>query len=187
MKKKFLSILLAALIAAFLHAPAFSASPAEITVRVRNQTGGIVTLSLTLAGVPPIYKTLESGVTSFNIPEGVYDFYASTPCGNQAGQWNININKTLFLTCHSGSPAISLTKIFTGCDIGVFEFAASSPDEKYFYSWNMWKDFLTEETLYHFGAHVNNAQETADEWNAHASLEYTAGCYDGLASYRILH
>lgn len=187
MKKQILSILLVALIAAFLPATAFSASPAEITVQVRNQTGGVVELNLTLLGGSPIFKTLETGVTTFTIPEGVYDYYASTPCGNQAGRWNININKTLFLTCQSGVPAISLTKNFTGCDIGLFEFVSYSPDEKFFYSWKMWKVFLIEETLYHFGAHVNNAQETADEWNAHASLEYTAGCYDGIASYRILH
>lgn len=181
MKKLFLAILLVVLLVAPFPATALSASPAEITVHVRNQTGGLVNLSLTLPGGSPLFKTLEEGVTSFTITEGTYDFYASMPCGNQAGQWNINVNKTLYLTCNTGAPTITIIKEFKGCDMGIYE----SYFGESFFSWKIWEADLIYSTYYNFGVDVETMKETVDAWNTHGTGDYSSGCYDGVTYYRL--
>lgn len=183
MKKSFVALLVIAMLATFFPSAAFGASATEVTVNVRNQTGGQVDLSITLPGGSPQFMTLEEGVTSFTITEGLYDFYASTPCGNQAGQWNLNVTKTLNLSCDSGSLVTTLARQSggkSGCDVGLY--FALGPD-LIFLSWSIFGPMITGQIYSYFGIEVNSPQEAADVWNDAFQSNLYAGCYDGVANY----
>ena len=183
MKKTLLVLVLIATLVALLPSAALGASPAVVSVRVRNQTGGSVHLSLSLPGGTPIFTTLEEGVTSFTTSDGLYNYYASTPCGNLSGQWNINVTKTLFLSCKTGSPTATLSKIYTGCDEGLY---LTEEDPIEFLSWNLWSDTVIQQTFSRWHIVVHTPQETEDVWTEGygRSVGY-AGCYDGVTLYSL--
>jgi hypothetical protein len=118
MTKKLTGIfLVVALVTLLLPASAIARAPGEFHLNVRNQTGGVVHLSLTDANGIVAFYTLDLGVFPVNLTEGVYSYWASTLCGNVAGSWNVNVSKTLFLSCKGDSPFLSLAKTFTpDCD-----------------------------------------------------------------------
>jgi hypothetical protein len=185
---KFLALLIVlALTFAMVPSATFAASSADVAVHVRNQTGGLVQLSMSLPGGSPTFRTLEEGVTSFTTNDGLYTYYASTPCGNMSGQWNINVAKTLYLTCKTGSPATTFTKFanrFKECDEGYYSVAG---DYVQFNSWLIWGDSTMASILNDYSVVVHTPQETADLWNIVATdggrVTYYAGCYDGVAVY----
>jgi hypothetical protein len=187
---KFLVLLIVlALTVAMVPSAAFAASSADVAVHVRNQTGGLVQLSMSLPSGSPVFRTLEEGVTSFIISDGLYTYYASTPCGNMSGQWNINVAKTLYLTCKTGSPATTFTKFanrFKECDEGVYSVAVAE-DYVQFNSWLIWGDSTMESILHDYNVVIHTPQQTADFWNIVATdggrVTYYAGCYDGVATY----
>lgn len=170
MKRSFLtSLVLIALFVTMVPGTVFAAAPADVIVFIRNQTGGQVNLSLTLPGGFPIYKTLDAGTSQFGITEGTYTYYASTPCGNSSGQWNLTVNKTLLLSCNSGSPTASLTRI-NGCTVGVYESAFNMWE-----NWTIWQDYLREAIYEYDGTIITDAQSYVDYTNitfpwVHASL-----------------
>lgn len=115
-KQLFVVFVIIALLAAVLPVSVFAGSPAELKVEVRNTTGGMIYLDIVDAAGNHIYKSFEAGVFEFDMLEGIYSYYVSTPCGNYAGEWNLNINKTLFVSCKSGEPTVTLDK----CVLGIF-------------------------------------------------------------------
>jgi hypothetical protein len=184
MKNKALSILvLLALLLALFPTSAFASAPAPVKVDVRNQTGGTVSLSLTLSGEDPNFKTIEEGVTNFSIEDGVYNYYAITPCGNQSGLWNINVAKTLYITCKSVMPALALSKDSTGCEMGLYEYWSGHPGGVAFFGWNAWGSQLANETYDLWQIVVSSPQEVASVWNAHGYVNYGVGCYDKTSHY----
>jgi hypothetical protein len=105
-----------------------------------------------------------------------------------SGQWNINMSKTLYLTCKTGSPATTFTKFanrFKECDEGVY---SVNGDYVQFNSWLIWEITYTKMIFDNYSTIVQTPQETADALNV-AGLEwgddyyYSAGCYDGIAVY----
>jgi hypothetical protein len=102
LKKLFSCALMVVLVSILLPATAIAGSPQPLHLNVRNQSGGVVTLNLTDANGGITFFQLESGVYAVELTEGVYSYWASTPCGNVAGSWNVNVSKVLFLSCKSG-------------------------------------------------------------------------------------
>lgn len=105
MKKITKIVLIILVIATLIPVSVFAATAQDVTVSVRNRSGAKVEMSLTDANGNQIFYALEEGVTAFDITEGVYTFWAGLPCGNVTGEWNINVSKTLFLSCHEGTTA----------------------------------------------------------------------------------
>ena len=109
MKKHLYLFLVLALLVSALPVAAFAAKPAELKVEVRNQTGAPVDLSLTDSDGVVLYKTLPVGVSSMDLTEGRYTYFAGTACGNQSGPFNAVIGRVLYLEC-DGAPVVMLEK-----------------------------------------------------------------------------
>ncbi len=71
----------------------------EVNLKVKNRTGGIVSLKLINENGNPSWFTYEAGQSITPLAEGIYTYYASTPCGNQSGVFNINVTKELIFSC----------------------------------------------------------------------------------------
>ena len=106
--KKIVFALIIFILAATLPMAASAGKPAQLVLNIRNQTGAVVSVDLVDANGNHIYITLEEGVFPVTLIEGIYSYYAILPCGNVSGQWNINIVKTLFLSCKQSAPAVGL-------------------------------------------------------------------------------
>ena len=103
--KKHSQLLLFALVTLLVLASpgaAFAAKAKSYTITARNQTSGVVDLSLTSATGEVSYTSIEGGVSKFTLPEGVYSYYASTNCGAMSGSANVNGNRTLYFSCENG-------------------------------------------------------------------------------------
>lgn len=163
---------------------AFAAAPADVKVNVRNQTAGLVQLSLTDADGNVSFKTLEMGTSSFEITEGIYTYYASTPCGAMAGEWNLNVNKTLYLGCRQGQPGASLQKLINRrsfCNLGYYEhFVDGSSRVDNFYSWTNQSDMILAEASWLNASPITTLEEAVNLYNTAriGVAEYSIGCYD---------
>jgi hypothetical protein len=80
----------------------------DVTLKVRNRTGGKVTVMLINEDGNRLYFDYVPGLTNTALPEGIYRYYASTSCGNQGGEFNLNVTKQLFFACGEGL-AVELT------------------------------------------------------------------------------
>ena len=109
--KKIVFAFLIIVLVSMLPLAAGAGKPAQLELNIRNQTGAVVSLDLVDANGNHIYKTLEEGVFPITLTEGIYTYYASLPCGNVSGQWNINVVKTLYLSCKQSVPAIGLQRM----------------------------------------------------------------------------
>jgi hypothetical protein len=129
MKHKIVSMfVLAVLIITTLFSSAGASGPVELNVNVRNATGAVVSLRLTDANGINTFFSLEPGVYPITLTEGEYSYYASLPCGNLAGSWNVNVVKTLYLSCQHDVAFVSMKKVINGC--------------QYFGSWDEDFDYL---------------------------------------------
>ena len=99
-------IVIISLLAAMLPAAALAAAPAQTKVTVRNTTGAVVSLKLVDAAGNPIYMDLEAGVSTFMLDSGQYQYYISTICGAEAGTWNVDTSKTLYIECKQGDAPV---------------------------------------------------------------------------------
>ena len=70
-------------------------------INIRNRTGGPVTLVLRSAD-GTMTLTLPDGVYNLSFPSIVYNFYAITPCGTQAGKFNLTGPKQMYFFCGNG-------------------------------------------------------------------------------------
>ena len=175
-------MILIALLVAALPAAVFAAAPSEVGIDVRNRTGGTASLRLTLPNEAPLYLNFQDGTSSFSVPNGVYDFYLSAPCGNLAGQLNFNIAKTMFIDCTPSGPSVGLSRPTPPCDMGLY--VIGSPYiNGVFYSWKQFGDLIALKIKLVFGVKVHNAQEAAQVWSKHSTDIYYSGCYDG-GTYR---
>jgi len=129
MKQKIVSMfVLAVLLITTLFSGASASGPAQLKVNVRNATGAVVSLRLTDANGINTFFSLEPGVYPITLTESVYSWYASLPCGNLAGSWNVNVVKTLYLSCQHEVAFASMKKSINGC--------------QYFGSWDDDFDYL---------------------------------------------
>lgn len=152
MKKRLLFLcVIVALLATLAPVSVFAAEPAEVKVFVHNNTGGEVELSLTDADGNIHWMTAVAGVSTHEMTEGKYQFYAVTPCGTQAGLWNLNVAKELFIECVPTGVALSLEKECpdnyfgmvwldknSGIHMYVEKDSLNLPDSEYFNSYIAW-------------------------------------------------
>ncbi len=111
MKKQLLFLFVViALLASLVPGTVLAGKPTELKVFVHNNTGGEVQLQLVDANGNYQWMTLVAGVSTVMVTEGKYSFYAVTPCGSLAGNWNLNVNKQLNLNCSDAGPSTSLAK-----------------------------------------------------------------------------
>lgn len=184
MRAKIIIIINLLLILSLFPVAAFAAAPADVKVNVRNQTSGVVQLSLTDANGNISFKTLEPGTSTFVITEGIYTYYASTPCGALAGEWNLNVNKTLYLGCRQGQPGASLQKLINRrsfCNLGYYEhFVDGSSRVDNFVSWTNQSDMILAEASWLNGSPITTLEGAVNLYNtAHnGEAEYSIGCYD---------
>jgi hypothetical protein len=107
-------------------------APENVSVMVKNRTGGSVTIILNGAGGSYSF-TYEPGMFEFSVPEGLYSYRASTPCGNEIGQFNLNAHKELFLACKDGRE-VSLSRPAAACEQMLWvgsEYQWFEPDTSY--------------------------------------------------------
>lgn len=123
MKTKLFSLLIIVmLLVTAIPASVFAAAPQDLTLHVRNRTGVAVELNLQDANGNISFYTVAEGVSEMTLTEGVYSYWADLPCGHIAGTWNVNVVKTLFLSCDNAMPTVYLTRIQKGgtCMLGAY-------------------------------------------------------------------
>lgn len=76
--------------------------PNDLTLRIHNRTGGQVILNLVDTDGNVQFFSFIPGQSNVTIPAGNFRYYASTPCGNRAGTFNLNVTKELFFSCGEG-------------------------------------------------------------------------------------
>lgn len=87
-----------------------SNGPVDVSVTVKNMTGGTVTLRMVDESNTTHWFTFDGqGMFKVSVPEGHYSYYASTPCGSESGEFNLNVSKSLKFYCDGGLE-VSLTK-----------------------------------------------------------------------------
>jgi hypothetical protein len=115
MKKLTVAATIAIMILAMVFSTALAAkSPADVSVTVKNHTGGTVTLRLTGETGSYWFTFDDLGMYKISVPEGRYSYYANTPCGNESGDFNLNVHKFLKFACKNSGREITLTK--TSCE-----------------------------------------------------------------------
>ena len=82
---------------------AFAAKAApSVKVTVRNQTGGVISMSMTDSiGNPYFFSFSKPDTASVTVKGGIYTYFAFTPCGIQKGSFNLTRNKVLIIACTS--------------------------------------------------------------------------------------
>ena len=71
----------------------------NVTLKVKNRTGGKVAVMLIDENGNRIFFEYGPGLTNTIVFEGRFRYYASTPCGNQNGVFNLNVTKELLFSC----------------------------------------------------------------------------------------
>ena len=94
----------------------FAAAPAELDLKVRNQTGVEVEIRLTGPDGVPMFVTLPAGTSTLTLTEGIYEYYVNLPCGVATGTWNVNVVKILYLSCSHGMANALLIKSMKVCE-----------------------------------------------------------------------
>jgi hypothetical protein len=130
--KKFAVVTLTILALLFSFLPMSSAQakkdPTDVTLKVRNRTGGVVELKLVDQNGDSRWFRYDPGQTNTPLPEGLYTYYASTPCGNQSGIFNVNITKELLFACNRGVE-VSLNRRSVGGGGFCYSVVDYDPDE----------------------------------------------------------
>ncbi|MCX6081288.1 MAG: hypothetical protein NTW32_17285 [Chloroflexi bacterium] len=110
MKKIVVAIVMLTLLFSLLPASSALAGKAigDVTISVKNHTGGNVTLTLSDQYGNRFVFNYEPGMFDSTVLEGRYSYYANTPCGIQTGSFNMNVNKHLDFFCNTDDDEISL-------------------------------------------------------------------------------
>jgi hypothetical protein len=83
-----------------------------VNLSVNNRTRANVTLILFDQNDNRLVFTYEPGMFVSTVLPGRYSYYVQTPCGVQAGQFNLNVNKILDFHCTKNVQKISLVRPF---------------------------------------------------------------------------
>ena len=139
-------------------------SVSNVSITVKNRTGGLVTLALVDQNGKRVAFSYEPGLVDFSVLEGRYTYYASTPCGVQSGVFNLNVSKQLDFFCNNDGREISLfvpspaTQAISACEV------------IYYYIWNGVRNYAP------------NYPKSAQDANISAGGAGRA-CYDGVSPY----
>jgi hypothetical protein len=101
--------ILAMLISIFPMSTAMASRDAtQVTIKIKNQTGGTVLVRLTDENGKSLFFEYGPGHTNTVVFESRFQYYASTPCGNQSGVFNVNVTKELFFSCGAAGLDVKL-------------------------------------------------------------------------------
>jgi len=134
-------------------------SESDLSLKVRNRTGAVVSLKLIDENGNPWFFSYQPGQSNTLLPDGFYTYYASTVCGNKSGVFNINVTKELIFSC-GNSVEVSL-KVPTRGNI------------QYCYSVWDWPD--TPEEWFDYGPHCQDAPAQVGD---SIPNEYSPGWWD---------
>lgn len=140
-RKLYVVGILLVILAVALPVAAFAAKAQEFDVTVRNRTGYPAEVKVIGADGLPHMFTAPAGFSKITLPEGVQNYWVSSACGNDAGTWNLNVNKTLWIDCTSSGGAAWLAKkpVPVCGDTGLF--VHFGPNFTIFYSQTNWDDY----------------------------------------------
>ncbi len=110
MKKTLMIVFLVALLAAVLPASALAGKKNNFKISVRNRTDASAEISAVDANGGKHNFKVGKGWSTIQMPEGRYDYWVSSACGNNAGSWNLNVNKTLWIECGPLGPVAVVAK-----------------------------------------------------------------------------
>ena len=95
---------------AALPATALAKEPVTVELNVRNRAKHEVQLQLKDAYNNIRTFVVPTGLSTLDVQEGRYEYWASLPCGNVSGIANVNVVKTLVLECPRETPHVYLVK-----------------------------------------------------------------------------
>lgn len=108
--KKFLYVFL--LIALIIPAGVVLAGePMTFELEFRNRTGAVVSLDMVDANGNHIYTEVPEGVSTLDVLEGKYNYYANTACGVEVGVWNMNVKKVAIFKCDDDGLFLDLDRM----------------------------------------------------------------------------
>ncbi len=110
MKKTLMIVFLVALLAAVLPAGALAGKKNNFKISVRNRTDASAEISAVDANGGKHNFKVGKGWSTIQLPEGRYDYWVSSACGSNAGSWNLNVNKTLWIECGPLGPVAVVAK-----------------------------------------------------------------------------
>ena len=110
MKKIVMFFVVLALLLAALPATALAKEPVTVELNVRNRAKYEVQLQLKDAYNNIRTFVVPAGLSTLDVQEGRYEYWASLPCGNVSGIANVNVVKTLVLECPRETPHVYLVK-----------------------------------------------------------------------------
>lgn len=108
MKKSFMIVFLVALLAFVLPMSVFAGKRQNFEVSVRNRSGASAMVIVVNEQGQSSNFQLPAGYSTIQLEEGKYDYYVTTACGNSAGRWNLNVDKTLWVVCTQVAPLAQL-------------------------------------------------------------------------------
>jgi hypothetical protein len=80
----------------------------QVTIKIRNRTGGTVQVRLSAENGKSLFFEVGPGQTNTVVFEGRFQYFASSPCGNQGGVFNMNVTKELFFSCVAAGLEVKL-------------------------------------------------------------------------------
>lgn len=96
-------------------------TPQMVSFNVYNHSGTALTVLLTNKKTGDrAYLNLDSGVTTEQLLQGMYDYTVTTPCGLETGTWNVTPGRMLWISCKYGFPVAALVKAGSSCELGVY-------------------------------------------------------------------
>ena len=190
-KKYAIGFALLALLVALLPGTSFAGKNPEVTIHVRNNTGGPVSVRWTHEDGSTIFNAFESGQSEFDVKAGVITYYAITPCGTQVGKVNVSVSSTILLSCRNEIPSFLSKTVFekTFCDnIGYYEDVYDPSRQDGFVSWTNQEELINRIVGGLVGELVSSPQDAVDILNDHyaGQAHYWVGCYDGISYINVL-
>ena len=138
MKKSFMIVFLVALLAFVLPMSVFAGKRQNFEVSVRNRSGASAMVIVVNEQGQSSNFQLPAGYSTIQLEEGKYDYYVTTACGNSAGRWNLNVDKTLWVVCTQVAPVAQLVIQKGGVSV------SSCVDYGFFVDYAGWVEFNSQ-------------------------------------------
>lgn len=85
--------------------------PMTFELEFRNRTGAVVSLDMVDANGNHIFTEVPEGVSTLDVVEGNYSYYANTVCGVEVGVWNMNVKKVAIFKCQDEALFVDLDRM----------------------------------------------------------------------------
>ena len=189
-KRSRIIVLVLMILALMIPSSSFARPSSDVLIHVRNQTGGVVEIILTNSEGSVTDHFLPAGQSTFQSAEGIFSYYAKTPCGIQTGVMNFSVSKTLMFSCKSGKMEYSY-KIATDanfCNLGYYEDFVDQNIEDHFVSWTHQSAKILDIINNRLGDPSTTLEGAVAVLNIdyYGQATYTIGCYDNQTLLLVL-